>query len=285
MSGTFFASSGERVSYGRQKKAPDPFSSQRPHLSVVIPAYNEESRLGDSLEKIRNYLEGNSISAEVVVVDDGSTDRTHEIAVGLLGGGRGRVVRNTENRGKGYSVRRAVLEARGRWVLLTDSDLSSPIEEHDKLATAARDYDLDVAFGSRALPDSRVEIRQHIVRELMGKSFNRAIRLITGLPFHDTQCGFKLMDRERCRPLFERMVVDRFAFDVELLFLCVRFGIRVREIPVIWRNSPGSKVSMLADPLNMLYDIVRVRWRFRQGLYNPTGEPGPGDPADREPAP
>ena len=103
----------------------------------------------------------------------------------------------------------------------------------------------------------------------MGKTFNKAIKLITGLPFHDTQCGFKLMDAERVRPIVERMVIDRFAFDVELLFLCDRFGLKLREVPVIWRNAPGSKVSMLGDPLNMLADVARVRWRFRRGLYNP----------------
>ena len=137
-----------------------------------------------------------------------------------------------------------------------------------------RDQDLDAAIGSRGLPESRIEVRQHLIRQAMGKGFNRLIRLLTGLPFRDTQCGFKLLHRERCRPLFERMVVDRFAFDVEFLFLCARFGLRVREVPVVWRNAPGTKVSMLADPVNMLYDVARVRWRFRRGLYNPGGTAG-----------
>jgi dolichyl-phosphate beta-glucosyltransferase len=196
------------------------------------------------------------------------------------------VLRNEENRGKGYSVRRGVLSATGRWVLLTDADLSTPIAEHAKLGDAVREYDLDVAIGSRALPASRIEVRQHPVRELMGKTFNRIIRRMTGLPFHDTQCGFKLLDRGRVRPLFGRMVVDRFAFDVELLFLCARFGLKAREVPVVWRNAPGSKVSLVGDPLNMLWDVARVRWRFRRGLYNPDvpertslaggGQPKPG---------
>jgi len=166
-------------------------------------------------------------------------------------------------------VRRGCLEARGRWLLLSDADLSAPIEEYAKLAAAARDHDLDIAFGSRGLPDSVIEVRQNLVREYMGKSFNLLMRRLTGLPFRDTQCGFKLMDRKRVRPIFESMVVDRFAFDVELLFLAVRFGLRVREIPVVWRNEPLSRVSMLSDPLNMLYDVARVRWRFRRGAYNP----------------
>jgi hypothetical protein len=153
--------------------------------------------------------------------------------------------------------------------LLTDADLSSPIEEYRKLAAAARDFDLDVVIGSRGLPDSQIEVRQNPVREFMGKTFNFLIRRMTGLSFRDTQCGFKLMDRERTRPLFERMVVDRFAFDVELLFLCQRFGLAAREIPVVWRNEPSSKVSIIWDPLNMLYDVARVRWLFRRGAYNP----------------
>jgi len=239
------------------------------HLSVVIPAYNEENRLGDSLAKIGSYLDRSDIDAEVVVVDDGSADATARVAHDFLRLRKGKVLSNDENRGKGYSVRRGVLAATGRWVLLTDADLSAPIEEHAKLAAAVRDHDLDVAIGSRGLVESKVEIKQHPIRQAMGKTFNRCIRRMTGLPFHDTQCGFKLMDRERTLPLFERMIVDRFAFDVELLYLCVRFGLSVREVPIVWKNAEGSKVSMISDPLNMLWDVVRVRWRFRRGGYNP----------------
>lgn len=241
----------------------------RPHLSIVIPAYDEEARLGATLEKIAHYVDAAGLDTEILVVDDGSTDGTAALATSLLKTRRGRVVANPENRGKGYSARRGVLAAEGRWVLLTDADLSTPIEEHARLAAAVREQDLDCAFGSRAVAGSRVEVRQHIVRQLMGKTFNKAIKLMTGLPFNDTQCGFKLLDRARCRPLFEMMVVDRFAFDVEFLFLCVRFNLRVREIPVVWRNAPGSKVSIIGDPLNMLTDVARVRWRFRRGLYRP----------------
>jgi glycosyltransferase involved in cell wall biosynthesis len=249
------------------------------HLSVVIPAYNEEQRLGESLEKIGSYLDAGSMDAEVLVVDDGSADATVKIAGDFLRGRSGRVLSNDENRGKGYSVRRGVLAAEGRWVLLTDADLSAPIEEHAALAAAVRDHDLDVAIGSRGVDESKVEIRQHPVRQTMGKTFNWCIRRMTDLPFRDTQCGFKLLDRRRTLPLFERMVVDRFAFDVELLFLCQRFKLQVREVPVVWRNAPGSKVSLVADPLNMLWDVARVRWRFRRGAYNPdapaSGSDGP----------
>lgn len=246
----------------------------KPHLSVVVPAYNEELRLGATLTRIAAYLDERQLHAEILVVDDGSIDGTARVAGEGLGKNRGRVLRNPGNRGKGYSVRRGVLEAVGRWVLLTDADLSSPIEEHEALAAAVRERDLDVAIGSRALAASKVEVRQNLIRQTMGKTFNLAIRLLTGLPFRDTQCGFKLMDRVRVRPLFETMVVDRFAFDVEFLFLCRRFGLSVAEIPVVWRNAPGSKVSVFRDPANMLFDVARVRWRFRRGLYAPKVAPG-----------
>ena len=243
----------------------------RPFLSIVIPAYNEEERLVLSVGKIASYLDAGGIDAEILVVDDGSKDRTAELAAKALAGRRGRVVANGENRGKGYSVRHGVLEARGRFVLLTDADLSTAIEDHAKLAQVIRDRDLDVVIGSRALPDSKVEIRQGWLRQTMGRGFNVIIRVLTGLPFRDTQCGFKLMDRERVKPLFEKMVVDGFAFDVELLFLCARFGLSVADVPVTWRNATGSKVSIVGDPLSMIADVLRVRWRFRRGLYNPEG--------------
>ena len=243
--------------------------SSRPFLTVLVPAYNEEDRLPGTVMKIVSYLDAAGTDAEILVVDDGSKDRTADLAAASLAGRRGRVIRNGENRGKGFSVRTGILEAQGRFVLLTDADLSTPIEEHAKLAAAIRDADLDLAIGSRGLAASDVQVRQGWLRQTMGRTFNRIIRAATGLPFHDTQCGFKLMDRERVRPIVEKMVVDRFAFDVELLFLCRRFGLSVREIPVTWRNAPGSKVSLFRDPINMLLDVARVRWRFRRGLYNP----------------
>jgi glycosyltransferase involved in cell wall biosynthesis len=250
-------------------------ASGRPYLSIVIPAYNEEDRLGVSLPRIVAYVVERRLDAEILVADDGSTDGTAALAASGLRGTRGRVLSSVENRGKGAAVRRGVLEAQGRWVLMTDADLSTPIEEHARLAAIARDEDLDVAFGSRALRDSRVEIRQNALRQLMGRTFNRLLRAITGLRHQDTQCGFKLFDRERTRPLFERMIVDHFAFDVELLFLCDRFGLRVKEVPVVWRNSERSSVHMVTAPPRMLWDLLRVRWRFHRGHYNPGGEVGP----------
>jgi len=249
--------------------------SSRPFLSIVIPAYNERARLPETLAKVKAFLDASAPDSEIVVVDDGSADGTAAIAAEALRGRAGRVVSNGENRGKGYSVRHGVLEAAGRFVLLTDADLSTPIEEYRKLADTLRNFELDVAIGSRALAASDVQVRQGFLRQAMGKTFNRIIRVLTGLSLQDTQCGFKLMDRERVRPLFEMMVVDGFAFDVELLFLCARLGLAVREVPVVWRNAEGSKVSIVGDPIHMILDVLRVRWRSRRGLYDPTKAAAP----------
>lgn len=241
----------------------------RPHLSVVIPAYNEQERIGETLSAVLGYADANRIHAEVLVVDDGSTDRTSDVATEKLRRQRGRVLRNVENRGKGYSVRRGITEARGRWVLMCDADQSTPIEEHARLARLARDRDLDIVIGSRGLPDSNIEVRQQALRESLGKTFNLIVRSLTGMQLHDTQCGFKLMDRNRVMPIVEKSIIDGFAFDVELLYVATRFGLSIVEVPVTWRNSPASTVSVVTAPPSMLIETVRVLWRFRRGGYNP----------------
>jgi len=244
------------------------------HLSVVIPAYNEERRLGDSLTAVAGWLRAEGLDAEVLVVDDGSTDGTGHVAREALRGTRGRLLSLPENAGKGRAVRAGVLAAQGRWVLITDADLAAPIEQYAVLRAAARDRDLDVAVGSRAVPGARIEARQPRTREWLGQGFNLVTRAVLGLPFGDTQCGFKLLDRARTRPLFERLVVDGFAFDAELLFCCVRFGLRVAEVPVVWRDVPGSRVGLPGAAVRMLLDLARIRWRFRRGLYNPAADRG-----------
>ncbi len=241
----------------------------RVHLSVVIPAYREEATIADTIAEVARHFVGRNVAHEILVVDDGSPDRTAEAATrALSGGARGKVLRHRENRGKGAAVRTGVLAASGRWVLITDADLSTPIEEHEALARVCRERDLDGAIGSRAIAGSRVERPQRWLRRTMGKTFNRIVRGLTGLPFRDTQCGFKLFDRRRVLPLFEQTVVDRFAWDVEILFLAARLGLRVAEVPVTWRNVEDSRVGLVADPLRMFRDVVRVRWRFRQGGYH-----------------
>jgi dolichyl-phosphate beta-glucosyltransferase len=233
----------------------------RPDLSVVIPAFNEYRRLGESLRQIFDYLDARALCAEVIVVDDGSTDGTGALARRMLGNRRGAVIGNGANHGKGWAVRRGVLEARGHAVLVTDADLSCSIDQHAPLAGAMRERELDVVIGSRSLPRSTIEVRQHRGRELMGQTFNVLVRAATGLPYGDTQCGFKLLRRDVTRGIFEKLTVNGFAFDVELLLLCRRAGLRVGEVPVVWRNSSHSRVSLVGDSTRMLIDLGRLAIR------------------------
>jgi glycosyltransferase involved in cell wall biosynthesis len=235
----------------------------RRSISIVIPAYNEENRLGASLDKIRRYLASSRWDfSEVVVVDDGSRDRTKQIAAE----GGARVLLNPGNRGKGYTVRHGVLEARGDWVLYSDADLSSPIEEVEKLWSAVEREGAQVAIGSRAVDRSLVGVHQPVAREVSGRIFNLAMRIITGLPFKDTQCGFKLFEREAAREIFSRQQLEGFGFDVEVLFIARRLGYKAMEVAVRWDNVEGTKVSLAAGA-KAFADPIKVRWNGIKGLY------------------
>lgn len=228
-------------------------------VSVVIPAYNEESRIGPSLIRVRDYLGGKGFASEIIVVDDGSTDGTAAAAKGALPAPpAGRVLTRPQNRGKGYSVREGVLASRGRWILFTDADLSTPIEELDKFL-GLLDSGPDVLIGSRALPESDVQVRQHPVREVMGKAFNILVRLLALRGIRDTQCGFKLFSREAARAVFPKARIDGFGFDVEILRLCRKLGFRILQVPVVWRNSAPSKVRLVSSSLGMIADLVKIR--------------------------
>ena len=230
-------------------------------LSVVIPAYQEAARLGATLERVLAYLEGRDEAFEVVVVDDGSRDATAEIAARYAP--RGVAVQRLEtNRGKGAALRAGVARTRGRRVLLTDADLSTPIEDLPRLE--ARLGEADLVLGSRAVAGSEITRRQPLYRELMGKVFNRLIRLAGVRGLADTQCGFKLLEGDAARRLFSEMTVDRFAYDVELVWLARRRGLEVREVGVRWENSPDSRVHPVRDSLRMLWDLVRLRLRRRE---------------------
>lgn len=232
-----------------------------PALSIIIPAYNEEPRLPRALDSIRGYLSARKIDAEVIVVDDGSTDGTARIVEQRCAEWPAlRLVANSRNRGKGYSVRHGMLEARGQVALFTDADLSAPIEEADKLLAALAEY--DVAIGSRALDRSLIEVHQSRLRELAGICFNLVVRILTGLPFVDTQCGFKAFRRERARIVFEQQRAEGFGFDPEVLFLARRHGLRVVEIPVRWAHDPLTKVNVVRDSLRMLVELFAIRWNW-----------------------
>lgn len=245
-------------------------SANPPELSIVIPAYNEERRLGRALAQIRDYFcskPGKVSAIEIIVVDDGSTDGTRLLAqqwaeqLPSL-----RVLSNRRNRGKGYSVRHGMLEARGRIALFTDADLSAPIPESEKLL-AAIGAGCDVAIGSRAIDRSLITEHQSRFREIAGIIFNRLVRLFTGLPFEDTQCGFKAFVRERCRIVFEQQRIERFGFDPELLYLARHHGLKVVEIPVRWSHSPATKISMMRDSFQMFADVLIIRWNALCGRY------------------
>ena len=236
-------------------------------LSIIIPSYNEEARLPGTLQRIAEYLPTLRIRTEVLVVDDGSTDRTAAVAESFHGKLTGlRVLSNGTNRGKGYSVRHGMLEAQGDMVLFTDADLSAPIEEAEKLLRPLNNG-YDVAIGSRAMDRSLISTRQSIFRETAGIIFNKLVRMVLRLPFVDTQCGFKAFRRERCRIIFEQQRIEGFGFDPELLYLARHYGLRAIEIPVRWGHSEATKVNMLGDSLKMFADIFTIRWNSMSGRY------------------
>ncbi len=241
-------------------------SSAAPDISIIIPSYNEELRLPSTLERIAAYIQACGRETEVLIVDDGSKDRTAVVAasfrskIPLL-----RVISNGVNRGKGYSVRRGIQEARGRIALFTDADLSAPIEEAGKLIDALETNDL--AIGSRAMDRSLISVHESRFREFAGIIFNKIVRIILWLPFVDTQCGFKAFRRERCGVIFEQQRIERFGFDPELLYLARHHGLRAVEIPVRWGHSPTTKVNMLRDSIQMFLDVFTIRWNALTGRY------------------
>ena len=240
----------------------------RPALSIIIPSYNEELRLPASLGLIADYINKSGRDTEVLVVDDGSTDQTSAVAETFRARIRQlRIVPNGENRGKGYSVRHGMTEARGDIVLFTDADLSAPIEEADKLIAAIETETYDVAIGSRALDRNLITVHESGFREFAGIIFNKIVRAVLWLPFVDTQCGFKAFRRERCKVIFEQQRIERFGFDPELLYLARHHGLKSVEIPVRWAHSPATKVNMLRDSVQMFLDVFIIRWNSLMGRY------------------
>ena len=234
-----------------------------PALSVVIPAYNEVQRLPPTLERIRAHLAGRAGGHEVLVVDDGSTDATAAVAEAA----GATVLRNEANRGKGYSVRRGMLHARGERRLMTDADLSTPIEELERLL-ACMDEGYDVVIGSRALPGSRIEVHQPWYRENLGRVFNGLVRALVLPGLQDTQCGFKLFSAPAARDAFSAARLDGFSFDVEALYVARRRGYRIAEVPVVWRNDAATRVGLLRGGMAFL-DLLRIRLQAGRGDYDP----------------
>jgi len=235
-------------------------------ISVVIPAYNEEKDIKSTIESIYEFLQDNFSDFEIIAVDDGSTDFTGKI-LGSLTGLRLRVMHHGVNKGKGYSVKMGVQSAMKDYILLCDADLSTPLEEVNKLLDyIVRNY--DIAIGSRALADSRITRRQGLLRSSMGKIFNLLVRLILFGGIRDTQCGFKCFKRDAAQKIFARQRVNRFCFDAEILYIAKRRGLKIKEVGVEWANRASSRVAILRDSLDMLADLFRVRANGRRGLYD-----------------
>ena len=247
--------------------APAGGSNETPiKLSIIVPSYNEELRLPSSLDRIAAYVAASGRTTEVLVVDDGSQDRTAEVAAAYADRIPNlRVLKNGENRGKGYSVRHGMLEAKGEVVLFSDADLSAPIEEADKLLAAMGQY--EVAIGSRAMDRSLIKVHESAFREFAGIVFNKIVRIILRLPFVDTQCGFKAFRRARCKIIFEQQRIERFGFDPELLYLARHHGLKSVEIPVRWSHSPATKINMVRDSIQMFLDVFTIRWNALRGCY------------------
>lgn len=232
------------------------------YLSIIIPAYNEETRLRSSVEKILSFLDKKDYKSEVIVVDDGSSDGTSGSVADLVDKNLIRVLKNEQNRGKGFAVRQGVSAADGEFILFSDADLSTPIEEVDKLLRFLVEENYDIAIGSRALRDSRIIVRQPIYREYMGKAFNKIARFFTFRKIYDSQCGFKLFRREVAKKLFTLQKIDGFAFDAEVLFLAQKRGYKIKEAPVRWINNPDTKVRALSDSAKMFFELVKIRINY-----------------------
>jgi len=232
-------------------------------ISIVIAAYNEENRIGESLLKIKAYLDGQDADYEIIVVDDGSTDNTRQVAADYKSKITNlKIIGYPVNKGKGYALRQGVFASKGDAVLLTDADLSTPIDELARLFPLISDQQYDVVIGSRALEPNKILKKQPWWRQGMGKTFNRIVKLLVLDDFNDTQCGFKLFSGKVARSLFKYARVNRFAYDVEILAMAKMKGFRISEVSVRWINSPESKVNPIFDSLQMFFDLVKIRLRM-----------------------
>jgi len=242
-----------------------------PTYSIVIPAYNESTRLGASLEKVLTYVHMQRWDAEVIVVNDGSRDNTAEIVLHSMAKDPiVKLLENPGNRGKGFSVRNGVLNALGRIILFTDADLSAPIEEAPRLL-GALDAGADIAIGSRWLRAETQTERQPLHRQLFGRIFNLMLRVSLGLQFADTQCGFKAFKRAAAQAIFPLQRIERWGFDPEILFLARKLGFKVEEVPVLWGHSGGARINPVTDGARMFQEMLRVRWYSLTGAYDAAG--------------
>jgi dolichyl-phosphate beta-glucosyltransferase len=234
------------------------------NLSVIIPAYNEEHRIKETLNKIINHLNKKKYNYEIIIVDDGSKDKTISIIQNIKNK-KIRILKNEINKGKGYSIKRGVLNATRDLILFSDADLSTPIEELDHFI---KYLDYDIIIGSRALKESNIIIHQPFYREYSGKIFNLFVKLFTVRGIKDTQCGFKLFKKDIAYNIFKKQTIDRFGFDVEILYIANKYNYKIKELPVHWLNDTKSKVSLFKDSIRMFLDLIKIRINDIKGLYN-----------------
>jgi dolichyl-phosphate beta-glucosyltransferase len=243
----------------------------KPTVSIIIPAFEEQERLGDSVRKILRYIESENLSAELIIVDDGSNDKTAEIGEQTCAEFpeiNTKVIRYEENRGKGFAVKTGLLAAQADVALFSDADLSTPIEELPKLVKPIQNGDFDVTFGSRALDRNLIGVHQPWRREQGGKVFNFIVRTLTRLPFWDTQCGFKAFNMQNFRPLLDVMQIERFGFDVEFLYVANLHKLKLKEIPVRWDHDERTKVNVFRDSQRMFNEVRLIRKYAKRGVYD-----------------
>ena len=233
-------------------------------ISIVIPAYNEEKRIGRSIKQIVKYLDKKKYSYEIIVVDDGSIDKTIDV-VKKAGNKYVKIIKNKKNMGKGFSVKTGILNAKYPLVLFSDSDLATPIEELDKFMEYIKSYDIVIA--SRNLKESNIKVKQPVYRQLMGKTFPLLVNLIALGGFRDTQCGFKLFKTDAAKKIVSLQTFNRFSFDVEILFIAKKLGYKIKEAPVVWIDKEGSKVNPIKDSIKMLIDLFKIRLNNLLGKY------------------
>jgi len=242
--------------------------SQYPKYSIVIPAFNETARIPATLESVIACIRENAWDAEVIVVNDGSTDSTAQLVLDMAREAPEiRLLENPGNRGKGYAVRNGVLHALGDIVMFTDSDLSAPMNEAERLFAAIAGG-ADIAIGSRWLASSRQTHRQPLYRQFFGRCFNAVCRMVMRLPFADTQCGFKAFTRAAAQTIFQLQTIERWGFDPEILFIALKRGYKIQEVPVSWAHDARTRMSYLRDGLQMLKELVIVRWNALTGHYS-----------------
>jgi glycosyltransferase involved in cell wall biosynthesis len=246
------------------------FCQMKPAISIIIPAFEEQSRLGDSIEKILSYVEKENLFAELIVVDDGSGDATAETgrkAAARFPDLQTEIIRYETNRGKGFAVKTGLLAAKADIAVFSDADLSTPISELPKLVRPIENGEYDLTFGSRALDRSLIGTRQPWRREQGGKVFNLIVRTLTRLPFWDTQCGFKAFNMKKFRPLLDVMQIERFGFDVEFLYVANLHGLRLQEIPIRWNHDERTKVSVFRDSYRMFNEVRLIHRNAKKGIY------------------